>query len=143
MKQSNFRSTTSLSWSPALHLLFCFSQEKPLRWKEINTHIHTRTKNKTFFVSTPPTCWNVNSSFWRLKKNKWMNKIEIITKLKLHGVYKTLLTNPCQICTHWFSSFRVDMIMFLDFQDFLIYLARYFWSALMFFALFFSNFSQG
>ena len=102
-----------------------------------------RIKNKTFFVSRPPTCWKLNSSFWRLNKNKWTNKIKIITKLKLYGVCKTPLTNPCQICTHWFASFSVDMIIFLGFQDFLIYLARYFWLALMFFAEFFSNFSQG
>ena len=38
LTQSDFLSTTSLAWSLALHLLFCFSQEKPLRWKEINTH---------------------------------------------------------------------------------------------------------
>ena len=38
--QSDFLSTTSLAWSLVLHLLFCFSQEKPLRWKEINTHTH-------------------------------------------------------------------------------------------------------
>ena len=31
LTQSNFLSTTSLAWSLALHLLFCFSQ-KPLRW---------------------------------------------------------------------------------------------------------------
>ena len=35
LTQSNFLSTTSLAWSLALHLLFCFSQEKPLQWKEI------------------------------------------------------------------------------------------------------------
>ena len=40
LTQSNFLSTTLLAWSLALHLLFCFSQEKPLRWKEINTHTH-------------------------------------------------------------------------------------------------------
>ena len=43
LTQSNFLSTTSLAWSLALHLLFCFSQEKPLRWKEIHTHTHTHT----------------------------------------------------------------------------------------------------
>ena len=43
LTQSNFFSTTSLAWSLALHSLFCFSQEKPLRWKEINTHTRTRT----------------------------------------------------------------------------------------------------
>ena len=37
LTKSNFLSTTSLTWSLALHL-FCFSQEKPLRWKELNTH---------------------------------------------------------------------------------------------------------
>ena len=38
LTQSDFLSTTSLAWSLALHLLFCFSQGKPLRWKGINTH---------------------------------------------------------------------------------------------------------
>ena len=50
LTQNNFLSTTSLAWSLALHLLFCFSQEKPLRWKEIKTHTqqaatHTRIAN--------------------------------------------------------------------------------------------------
>ena len=39
LKQSNFLSTTLLAWFLALHL-FCFSQEKPLWWEEINTHTH-------------------------------------------------------------------------------------------------------
>ena len=47
LTQSDFLSTTSLAWSLALHLLFCFSQEKPLRWKEINTHTHTRYQQLT------------------------------------------------------------------------------------------------
>ena len=38
LTQSNFLSATSLAWSLALHLLFCFIQEKPLRWKEIKRH---------------------------------------------------------------------------------------------------------
>ena len=39
---SDFLSTTSLAWSLALHyLLLCFSQEKSLWWKEINTHTHS------------------------------------------------------------------------------------------------------
>ena len=46
LTQSNFLSTTSLAWSLALHLLFCFSQEKPLRWKEINTQTHTNVTTK-------------------------------------------------------------------------------------------------
>ena len=33
--------------SLALHLLF-FSQEKPLRWKEIHTHTHTHTYTYTY-----------------------------------------------------------------------------------------------
>ena len=41
LTQSNFLSTTSLSLSRAVHLLFCFSQEKPLRWKEMHIHTHT------------------------------------------------------------------------------------------------------
>ena len=47
LTQSDFLSTTSLAWSLALHLLFCFSQEKPLRWKEINTHTHAHTRTNT------------------------------------------------------------------------------------------------
>ena len=43
LTQSDFRSTTLLAWYLALHLLFCFSQEKTPRWKEINTHTHTHT----------------------------------------------------------------------------------------------------
>ena len=47
LTQSNFFSTTSLVWSLALHSLFCFSQEKPLWWREINTHTRTRTHTHT------------------------------------------------------------------------------------------------
>ena len=43
LTKSNILITTWLTWSLALHLLFCFSQEKPLPWKEIHTHIHTHT----------------------------------------------------------------------------------------------------
>ena len=43
LTQSDFLSTTSLAWSLVLHLLFCFSQEKPLWWKEIRAHTHTYT----------------------------------------------------------------------------------------------------
>ena len=45
LTQSDFLSTTSLAWPLALHLLFCFSQEKSLRWKEIHTHIHRITRS--------------------------------------------------------------------------------------------------
>ena len=47
LTQSNFLSTTFLVWYLALHLLFCFSQEKPLRWKEIHTHTHAHTHTHT------------------------------------------------------------------------------------------------
>ena len=43
LTQSNFLSTRSLAWFLVLHLLFCFSQEKPLRRKEIHTYTHTYT----------------------------------------------------------------------------------------------------
>ena len=45
--QSNFFSTTSLAWSLALYLLFYFSQEKPLRGKEIHPPTHTHTHRHT------------------------------------------------------------------------------------------------
>ena len=54
LTQSDFLSTTSLVWSLALHLLFCFSQEKPLRWKGINTHKHA--------------CFNYLSTLWKIGK---------------------------------------------------------------------------
>ena len=47
LTQNNFLSTTSLVWSLVLHLLFCLSQEKPLRQKEIPTHIYTHTNTHT------------------------------------------------------------------------------------------------
>ena len=50
LRQSNFLSTKSLAWSLALHL-FCFSQEKPLRRKEINTHTHTHTHTRKHAIS--------------------------------------------------------------------------------------------
>ena len=47
LTQNNFLSTTSLAWSLALQLLFCFSQEKLLQWKKINTHTHAHTHTHT------------------------------------------------------------------------------------------------
>ena len=44
LTQSNFLSTALLAWSLALHLLFCFSHEKPLPSKQINTHAHTHMR---------------------------------------------------------------------------------------------------
>ena len=43
LTQSNFLSTASLARSLALHLLSCFSQEKPITWKEIHTHTYIHT----------------------------------------------------------------------------------------------------
>ena len=51
LTQSDFLSTTSLAWSLALHLLFCFSQEKPLRWKEINTYTHLHQIKRLCIIS--------------------------------------------------------------------------------------------
>ena len=45
LTQSNFLITTSLTRSLALHLLFSFSQQKSLQWKEIHTHIHRITRS--------------------------------------------------------------------------------------------------
>ena len=53
LAQSNFLSMASLAWSQALHLLFCFSQEKPLRWKEKHTHTHSHTHTHTHTHSSP------------------------------------------------------------------------------------------
>ena len=47
LTQSNILSIPSLAWSLALHLLFCFSQEKSLRWKEIYMHTHPRAHTHT------------------------------------------------------------------------------------------------
>ena len=38
--------------------------------------------------------------------------------------------NPRQLCAHWLKSFPNFMIIFRDFQDFVIYLAKYFLSLL-------------
>ena len=55
LTQTDFLNTTSLAWSLALHLLFCFSQEKPLRWKEIHTNTHTHTHTHTLVLVKVPT----------------------------------------------------------------------------------------
>ena len=52
LTQSDFLSTASLAWSLVLHLLFCFSQEKPLWWKEINTHTHTQSNRVNIIRET-------------------------------------------------------------------------------------------
>ena len=44
LTQSNFLSTTSLTWSLALYLLFCFSQEKT------HTHIHMSAISLRTFI---------------------------------------------------------------------------------------------
>ena len=68
LTQSDFLSTTSLAWSLALRLLFCFSQEKPLRLKEINTHTHTHTVSKflvwarNYHLSNLGLRWKVNKA---------------------------------------------------------------------------------
>ena len=40
--------------------------------------------------------------------------------------YRMPSANRRQICTHWLKSFPTPMIIFRDFQDSLIYLAKYF-----------------
>ena len=69
MTQSNFVSTTLLALSLALHLLFCFSQGKPLWWKEINTHTHIElvSKHKRSYLHlleiSKPTMFTFNKHF--------------------------------------------------------------------------------
>ena len=63
LTQYDFLSTTSLFWSLALHLLFCLSQEKPLRWKRINTHTHTHTES-FFEVTVNTAILTYNKLFW-------------------------------------------------------------------------------
>ena len=61
LAQSIFLSATSLAWSLILHWLFCFSQEKPLRWEEIHTHTHRHTRTQT---------WNSsNDMLYQVPKN--------------------------------------------------------------------------
>ena len=55
MKHKYFYSIPSLTWILALHLLL-LSQEKPLRWKEINTNTHTHTHTHTYTHTHIPTC---------------------------------------------------------------------------------------
>ena len=66
LTESNFISTTSQAWSLALHSLFCFSQEKPLRLKEISTHTHTVSK----FLATLSKNYHLSNLGLRLKVNK-------------------------------------------------------------------------
>ena len=58
--QSNFFSTTSLAWSLALYLLFYFSQEKPLRGKEIHPPTHTHTHRHTHRQTHTQTHTNIH-----------------------------------------------------------------------------------
>ena len=58
LTQSNFLSTTLLAWLLALQLLFWFSQEKLLRWKEINTHTHMQAVIYAgLFIKRFPNKW--------------------------------------------------------------------------------------
>ena len=50
LTESSLLRTTSLAWSLALHLLFFFSQEKHLRWKEINTDLEILENLMNFAV---------------------------------------------------------------------------------------------
>ena len=61
LTQSNFLSTTSLTWCLALHLLFCFSQEKPLRWMKIVTHTHTHIHTHTHPPTHPHTHTHIHT----------------------------------------------------------------------------------
>ena len=77
LTQSNFLSTTSLAWSLALHLLFCFSQEKPLRWKEIRfqeTRFFVRKIENFDELQLPQSliffCWNFAHVFYLIMPKK-------------------------------------------------------------------------
>ena len=52
--------------------------------------------------------------------------------LKHKTVNKRLVEHsyPHQLCTHYLTNFPIVMIIFWGFQDFLIYLVKYFWSLL-------------
>ena len=45
-----FLSILSLTWASGNTFIAWFSQEKPLQWKEINTHTHTHTHTHTYSV---------------------------------------------------------------------------------------------
>ena len=75
LTQSDFFSTTSLAWSLALHLLFCFSQEKPLRWKGINTHTSQFQK---FSVLVELTNWFILQFKHYLEESYFISMIRLL-----------------------------------------------------------------
>ena len=88
LTQSNFLCTTSLAWSLALHLLCCFSQEKPLQWKEINTRTHTHTHTHTHAFSK--CLWG------KLNSTQTGRTLEIMTRQR--PLWKSLCVD---LYDHW------------------------------------------
>ena len=62
----------------------------------------------------------LHSALLLITRNKTLNKTTCTTPSE----------NPHQLCAHWFKNFPTAMKMFRGFQDFLIYLSKYFSSVL-------------
>ena len=92
LTQTDFLRTTSLVWSLALHSLFCLSQEKPLRWKEINTHTH---RNQYIDLLRKSMDWFLYDSGLRHERVN-TEKFHNMKLLKL-AVQIQLAFHPCKL----------------------------------------------
>ena len=70
----------SLTWTSAITFIVFFSQEKPLRWKEINTPTHTRARTHTHAHI------HAHTYTYTVKTNKQILKITKVAK-KDHSVF--------------------------------------------------------
>ena len=91
LTRSNFLSTTSLAWSLALHLLFCFSQGKSLRWKETHTHTHTHTRTHTHTMT------------W------WRYNIRVVSKMTLKEMSEKVVMLMEEKKISWTSYFESEL----------------------------------
>ena len=80
------------------------------------------------------TCRNYSYDYFHLKNKIFATQGFFDDHLKHKTLNKTTCTtpsaDPSQLCEHSLKCFPTAMIIFWGFQDFLIYLTKYFWSLL-------------
>ena len=95
------------------------------------------------------TCKNYNYDYFHIKVPlKFLVKSSLHIFFTDHLKHKTVnkitcripSANPLQLWAHYLKSFPTFMIIFWGVQNFLIYLAKYFWSLLSSLDLFFKDF---
>ena len=124
-----------------------------LLWKSIEFCIPlknsaTRYKEKTekFLVTRPPTCWKFHLffDFYERTKKEWKQIYRNYSDGYIHVFFidhsrhktvnettcRTPSANACQLCSYELKSFPTAMTIFWGYQNFLIFLTKYFWPLL-------------